>query len=296
VTEADPPPAYARSADAPTSSGWAGGRPPQASDGVPPSEAGRHDRPRTREERELEHRLILAELDAIHRILGVPLGPDPVPRPPPSSANRPPAPPPEIDVPTPDSRGAPSPYLDDRLASAREVAAGISEEFEAIHEKTEGLGESVAALREELDRAAEELAFLRARSAGPSEPTSPPPRSPPNAPPSARPVIAAYRPSLRENSSGVSPSYASFSVSRYNETVREVRGRRRRLFWTTLVAAAAISGVLVPVAYWADEAMPAWWLAWLPLVWMIPVPFFLASFVGTHRILASHALDLPEAV
>jgi len=36
-------------------------------------------------------------------------------------------------------------------------------------------------------------------------------------------------------------------------------------------------------------------LAILPVVWMIPVPFFLVSFRSTHRLLRRERLELSEA-
>jgi hypothetical protein len=40
--------------------------------------------------------------------------------------------------------------------------------------------------------------------------------------------------------------------------------------------------------------MPAiWWIAVLPAIWMIPVPFFVLSFFVTQRVLRRNHLDLP---
>jgi hypothetical protein len=244
------------------------------------------------EELELEYRLVLAELDAIHRALRVPDEPGAAFSGSGSAAVAPSPKPAETRLPTGDARGAPSPYLDDRLATARDVAADLSNEFEEIQQRTQGLGTSVATLREELDRATEELAFLRAGPGLDPEPNSPPPA---NALPPPKGKAAAAAAPTRPVPASAPPAFGDFTVARYNETMQEVRERRPRLFATTLLLAAAISAVLVTLTVYAHEAMPVWWLAGLPLVWMIPVPFFLVSFVGTHRILSSTPLELPEA-
>lgn len=290
MTEADPAFSYRRTRDL-SSSAPTDDRTGDVRDDRPPRSTVRS----AQEARELEHRVVLAEIDAIHHILGV--TPELLPNVP-SSPPEPEAPPsaPSTDVgPRSDSRGAESPYLEDRLAAARAAADGISSEFEAVQQRTVALGTSVAILRDELSHAAEELAFLRSEG-GFDEPSMRSPRSDSIGPPVARDGGRASAPSTVVGpKDSESPPYNAFTVSRYNETVREVRRRRPRLFGTTLLLAAAISAVLVFLAYRADEAMPVWWLAGLPLVWMIPVPFFVVSFVATHRILADRPFDLPEA-
>lgn len=286
MTEADPAPAYQRAKAPPDFA-----RPLEDESQLPiegRAPAGERSGPRGSvwEEREREHRQVLAELEAIHRLLGVPWD---------SGVGAPPVAPPISDAsPDPSSRGAASPYLDDRLAAAAEAAAALATEFAAMQQRTQRLGASVATLREELGRATEELAFLRSGSGVvPAPPATDAARPSPR---TARPANPAESPAPPALGPGVaSPAYGSFTVSRYNATVREVRRRRPTLFVTTLALAAAISAALVTIAYLAREPMPPWWLAVLPLVWMIPVPFFLAAFVGTHRILASQSLELPEA-
>ncbi|MCI4317774.1 MAG: hypothetical protein L3J96_04485 [Thermoplasmata archaeon] len=294
MTEADPAPAYQRAKALLDATGLfeAGLRPPatgeaREGDRLPPRRS-------SAEERELEHRAVLAELVEIHRLLGVPWEPEGKvpPRPtlaPGSASGGATADPGESS-----SRGAESPYLDDRLAAASEVADALSTEFEAIQQQTNRLGGSVATLREELGRASEELAFLRS---GPGFDTQPSQRdrAPRADAPTVRPTKTSGRSGGPASATDSRPAYDSFTVSRYNETVGEVRRRRRWLFGSTLALATGISAVLVAVAYLAHEPMPPWWLAGLPLVWMIPVPFFLASFVGTHRMLSTHSLELPEA-
>jgi hypothetical protein len=186
--------------------------------------------------------------------------------------------------------GARSPFLDDRLATAREVAAGISTEFDTIQRQTLDLGTAVATLRSELDRASEELAFLRTNEAAPRT-VAPSPKLAERRVP--RPTPPDPTPSRRARPAP--DGFDAFTVARYNETVRDLQGRRHRLRATTIVLAVAISAALLVLAYLTHEPTPPWWLAGLPIIWMIPVPFFLSSFVGTHRILADQPLDLPEA-
>jgi uncharacterized membrane protein HdeD (DUF308 family) len=71
-----------------------------------------------------------------------------------------------------------------------------------------------------------------------------------------------------------------------------LKSRRRRLALWTVVVAAGISTVLVLLTLWAREPMPAWWLAVLPGIWMLPVPFFVLSFFGTQRVLRRNHLNV----
>jgi hypothetical protein len=251
------------------------------------------------EERLVEFHAVLGEIDTILQLLRVeieevrsppefPARPNPAAAPPlaapPSVAE-----PPVVEEET--SWGAPSPFLDERLATAREVAAGISTDFDTIRRQTQGLGEAVETLRSELDRASEELAFLRGNEQAEV------PVAPTRTLAELRVPRTAPTASARERSRPIAeaPAYDSFTVARYNETVQDLQGRRRRLGTTMLVLAAVISAVLMAIEFLAHEPAPVWWLAGLPIIWMVPVPFFVSSFVGTHRILSEVPLDLPEA-
>jgi hypothetical protein len=240
---------------------------------------------------------VLAEIDAILRLLRVevpdeetatPAAPVTLPTNPPSagvgrlSAH-------------PDRWGAPSPYLAERLANARVVAAGIFGEFDSISRRTRGLGAAVGTLKVELDRAAEELTFLHStgmlgpvpEDVGPVSEGAAPPVAPPEEE-SPVDLAAAARPAVPE-------VYGAFTLAEYNGTMRALRERRRRTAAVVVVLAAVISAALVTVTYLAHEPSQPWWLAGLPFIWMIPVPFFVASFLGTHRVLKSTRFELPEA-
>jgi hypothetical protein len=250
-----------------------------------------------------EYRAVLSELDWLVATLRVP--PEAEPSPPraamgprevaterPRLERRPPDP-----IPEPDDRwGEPSPYLDERLAAARVFAANLSNEFGRIERRTRGLRGSVADLQTELNRASEELAFLRSNGGfdGPEDEDEPStarrsPLPPPS--PEAR-VRAASAPTARTDPL---PAFGGFTAARYDATVRDTQSRHGRVAAFTVALAVAISSVLLTLTYFSHEAMPVWWLAVLPVVWMIPVPFFLISFRSTHRLLRRERLELSEA-
>ncbi len=90
--------------------------------------------------------------------------------------------------------------------------------------------------------------------------------------------------------SGV-PAFCQFTATRYDRTVRQLKARRRRIFGWTVGLAAGISIALEVLNVLAREPMPPWWLALLPLVWLIPVPFFVLAFWGTQRTLRANHLE-----
>jgi len=73
-----------------------------------------------------------------------------------------------------------------------------------------------------------------------------------------------------------------------------LKARRPVVAVIALALAAAVSTLLVAVAVVAHEPEPPFWFAALPIVWMIPVPFFVLSFRGTRRILRRNHFDLPQ--
>jgi hypothetical protein len=254
-----------------------------------------------------EYRAVLSELDWLVAALGVPPTAE-SPRPAPSR----PAP---ATVPTPRLRtrpepeiaheerwGVPSPYLDERLAAARAVAATLANEFGRMERRQKGLRSSVANLEAELARATEELTFLRTNGGfdGPDEEedddgevATARGRSAPSIGPGA--PSASRTTGISPSGANESPAYAAFTAARYDETVRDTQSRHGWVAGLTVALAIGISAVLLTITFYAHEAMPVWWLACLPVIWMIPVPFFLASFRGTHRLLGGQPLDLTEA-
>ncbi len=90
---------------------------------------------------------------------------------------------------------------------------------------------------------------------------------------------------------GVEP-YRAFTAEKYNRTIAELQGRRRKLVGWTLGCAALISAGLITLTAMYPEPVPALWIAALPAVWMIPIPFFVLSFRGTHRVLRRNHLGV----
>lgn len=209
----------------------------------------------------------------------------------PESASRVPIKVPVASTDDPEAEGAAvSPYLEERLQVARNSMATLGRELRGLELRWQGIRDAAQLLEEELGNATLEAEFLR--SAGPNvpggalatrSPSGPAPVPLPNARANVRSSSRAPR----------SAPFAGFTAAQYNRTVSDLRSRRRRLAWWTVGAAAAISGVLVTLQLVAREPMPSIWLALLPIIWMVPVPFFLISFLSTQRLLRRQPLDLP---
>jgi hypothetical protein len=200
------------------------------------------------------------------------------------------------------SDGRPSPYLDERLASARRASTALAVELHQMEAKSKGLRESIDTIDRELARADEELALLRStewRAATPKEPEPPTAGRPPS-PPTSSTIGETKSPTAR-GSGELPPShvearaYHAFTVGRYNDTVGELQGRWSRTARLVLLAAVAISVSLELLLLLSREPLPAWWIAVLPAVWMIPVPFFVVSFRATHRLVRQVRFGLPAA-
>jgi hypothetical protein len=183
-----------------------------------------------------------------------------------------------------------SPYLEERLGVAHASMSALGREVRSLGERWQQLKGTAEVLEREIGNAAREAMFLS--SSG--EPGGAPLVSPTDLTVQdlARSALARTRPSLSPRSGSV--PYEGFTVARYNTTIGGLKARRRRLGWWTVVLAAAISAALVFLSVSAREPMPAiWWIAVLPAIWMIPVPFFVLSFFGTQRVLRRNHLDLP---
>jgi len=198
--------------------------------------------------------------------------------------------------------GAPSPYLEERLNVARAMAAQLAAEASDDRLVAPGVKSALESIDHELGRASAELGFVRTEAWAEEYPDGVSWRVPgPLSPLPAHPVVdrraSAIAPHHPEDAGPVGPptgSFEDFTVARYNRTVSALHSRRRALGWGTVAAAAGISAVLLYLTLRAHEAVPVIWLAILPLIWMIPVPFFAAGFRGTHRILRQGRLELPE--
>ena len=247
------------------------------------------------EEIEDEDTYVLRELDRLRDELS-PRTASPTSRPqpeviPPSEGERTPLP---AGAP---SWGQPSPYLEERLIIARSAVSELVAQSRGVGRSLEGLRNALATIDQELDRASAEIGFLRADQWEDQDVKDvawrvPTPHSPPLGHPGPAVVPSVVPPSRA--ASTIAGSFEDFTLERYNHTIGELHARRRALGWGTVVAAAGISAVLLFLTLQAHEPVPVIWLAFLPLVWMIPVPFFVAAFRGTQRVLRRNRLELPE--
>ena len=201
-----------------------------------------------------------------------------------------------------DRWGKASPYLEERVNLAQTAASRLSKESSALSLGVDSLRRDLHSLDSELARISEELGFLRSSdeesapwdegrelgSALPGHRTEEGRESSPF-PPSGTGTEPGHT-----GEEGPTGSFSDFTLARYNRTVKDLHARRRWLFWGTVGLAALISGILLFLTLRANEPVPPVWLAFLPLVWMVPVPFFVAAFRGTHRVLGRNQLDLPE--
>ncbi|MGP8075848.1 MAG: hypothetical protein ACLP8Y_03810 [Thermoplasmata archaeon] len=185
---------------------------------------------------------------------------------------------------------------------ARTAVGELVTQSQGVGEELEGLRHGLAMVDREIDRASAELGFIQSNpwdeGAGEVESwrvatTHPLSRE--------HPVVAPAAPLASKGvippDSSIPPltgSYEDFTVERYNRTVSNLHDRRLALGWGTVAAAVAISSSLLWLTLQAHEPVPPIWLAVLPLVWMVPVPFFVAAFRGTQRVLRENRLELSE--
>jgi hypothetical protein len=151
---------------------------------------------------------------------------------------------------------------------------------------------NLEALYLELDRAAQELEFLGSEGGFGFEDTTAPSagraewdESPTDR--TKRPAAASPTDSAHERNS----AFLKFTAQKYDRTVADLHRRRRRLLFWTVGFGIGISAALEVVNYLSHEVMPPIWLAILPAVWLLPVPFFLLAFRGTQRTLKANRLE-----
>ncbi|MCI4358417.1 MAG: hypothetical protein L3J95_03060 [Thermoplasmata archaeon] len=198
-------------------------------------------------------------------------------------------------------RGSPSAYLEERMEAARSAASGVHREIDEMERRAKDLRGTIVRIERELDQAVRELVFVRSSYGGESVPSEPPqpPRSPgvPSFDPAreGRGRSAASAASLSSFTSGeaIGGRFVRFTVSAYNRTVDDIKRRRGVLamFTVALSAAVGLTIAILTVVY-ASASSPLW-VAILPVVWLVPVPFFLIAFRGTHRVLRQNHLKLP---
>jgi hypothetical protein len=177
-----------------------------------------------------------------------------------------------------------SPYLEEHLGMASASLVELGAGLRAMDTRWQELRAAAVRLEHQMEGAAQEVEFLR-QQAG-TVPMGTIPRGPLV---SASETLAARAAS---HALAVDAPFGEFTAERYRRTVGAVGKRRRSLAGWTIGLAVVISGALLTFTYLAHEATPPIWLAILPLVWLIPVPFFVVSFLATQRIVAQNALDL----
>ncbi len=186
-----------------------------------------------------------------------------------------------------------SPYLEERLRLAHRAMATLGRELSTLERRWGVVRAAAEHLDRELERAEDEAGFLGRLAAVPlaAEPIAEGPvrAGGEEEAPEARAAVEGDRVVPDDGSL----PYLRFSADRYNRTIGALKFRRRRLVGWTVGLAVAISGALGTAAFLAHEPPPDPWLAILPLVWLVPVPFFVVSFLATHRVLRRNHLDVP---
>jgi hypothetical protein len=193
--------------------------------------------------------------------------------------------------------GQPSPYLEERMGGARSAAADLGRALEEIAARSDDLRGTVATLEDQLHRAAREIQFLRRE-----EPTTTPLPLP------ARPLVRPRETATRVRTPATLPTlapqavvapatatvapFAEYTTEKYNRSVGVLANQRTKIGTTMLLLAAAISAVLLVITFLSHEPTPAAFVAGLPVIWMIPVPFFVVSFRGTQRVLRTNPMTL----
>jgi hypothetical protein len=195
-------------------------------------------------------------------------------------------------------------YLEDHLAEARLSVADMDDAIGKLTTTAEYLRHRVTLVGSDLDRITREYLVTREREERPV-PHSEPPRAASAAPWATTSIPSAHRsgrepttPPHRPQSdagSGTPAVYEQFTLERYNQTVGAMASRRGALIGLTLLLSALIGSILVLVVVFSPTASPPFWVAVLPLVWVVPIPFFLLSLRGTHRVLDRTDLRLPRA-
>jgi hypothetical protein len=194
--------------------------------------------------------------------------------------------------------GEPSPYLEERMGGARAAASDLGKALGEIAERSGQLRVTVASLEDQLHRASREIEFLRTEE--PATAPIPLPTSPVIVPatdtavrqrPTAASAVTASAASLPNEASSSAP-FAEYTTDRYNRSVGVLANQPKKIGATMIVLAAAISAVLMVITFLSHEPTPSAFLAGLPVIWMIPVPFFVVSFRGTQRVLRTTRMNL----
>jgi hypothetical protein len=182
--------------------------------------------------------------------------------------------------------------LDERLASARALATAVRGEIALLGRRVEEVRADSERLDGELRLALQELEFIRREPWAMRRPGNAILADDPEDPEGRAVGSEEPAPDLLPGETG--PPYERYTEARYRETVGALHARRRVLATGTIVVAALVSlGLLwVTWRFLASASNP--WVVGLPVVWLLPVPFFVVAFFGSHRILSQRSLSLSE--
>ena len=192
-------------------------------------------------------------------------------------------------------------YLEERLRLANVALSGFGQGIRDLDQRWATLRQTADTLQQEIQRAQREVEFVRASGAtadpsGSPEPAppaiAPSPTPTPLAPPPVWPTGRVPPPQRRVEGRPLPGPFGAFTAQRYNQTIGDLKARRLKLAKYTAVFAVLISVGLLILTAIAKEPAPPLWIGVLPAVWMIPVPFFVASFWGTQRVLRRNHLEL----
>jgi hypothetical protein len=199
-------------------------------------------------------------------------------------------------------RGAlPTGYLEDHLTEARLSVADMDDEIAQLATSAEYLRHRVSLVGSDLDRITREYLITRDRESRPEEPPVPAVGHRERPPIGRRAVVRTDPPLTVPPSHSTAADrvgqahavYEAFTLERYNQTVGAMTSRKGKLIVLTLLLSALIGSVLTIVVLYSPSANPPLWVAVLPLVWVVPIPFFLLSLRATHRVLDQTDLRLP---
>ncbi|HEV2316568.1 MAG TPA: hypothetical protein VGV89_03220 [Thermoplasmata archaeon] len=223
----------------------------------------------------------------------------------PSDGAPPEIPPPPAEIlPEPTAGARVSPYLEERLARARRDAARLQAGARELAGWVQVVGVLSDSMATELGRAVDELAYARERGLiGDGGGTADPPfgtRHVRAGTDSGRTggswaVASSAAPAEVEEEAPGADRYRRFTVAEYNRSIGGLKRRWPTVAVLAVVVGAVISAILVAIAFLSHAPEPPVWVAVLPAVWAIPVPFFALAFRGTRRILRRNHLELEPA-
>lgn len=197
--------------------------------------------------------------------------------------------------------------LEGQLQAARRALDHLEDKAAELESITSLLRQGVLDAESELERVGRACTFTSGRDLdrGPSDDDascSPPwfEGEPTHAPAATGSSNAGVDPvSFGQVPGAASPTsdavFGRFTVERYNRTIEKLKSDQPRLVVLTMALSALVGVALLALVLYFPTVHPPIWVAALPLVWIVPIPYFLLAFRGTHRVLQRNHLNLPEA-